>query len=70
MKALQLNPDDPTGYLALGQYGRILSAYLTLFPRTQLLILFSEDLEKQAERLCWMPLSGTWELTLGSPQVI
>ncbi len=67
--ALQLNPHDPTGYLALGQYGRILSAYLTLFPRTQLLILFSEDLEKRPKVLL-DALVRYLELTLGSPQVI
>jgi hypothetical protein len=47
--ALQQNPDDSTGYLALGQYGRILSTYLKQFPATQLLTLFTEDLERQPQ---------------------
>jgi hypothetical protein len=34
------------GYFAMGEYGRILGKYLELFPRNQLLVLFTEDLEK------------------------
>lgn len=47
--ALQQSPDDPTNYLALGQYGRILSGYVKQFPPTQLLTFFTEDLEKRPE---------------------
>jgi len=34
-------------YLVWGEYGRILSNYLSFFPKKQLLILFSEDLNNQ-----------------------
>jgi hypothetical protein len=47
MEASRQNPGDSSGYVALGQYGRILSTYLKHFPHTQLLTLFTEDLEKQ-----------------------
>ena len=49
MEASRQNPGDSSGYLALGQYGRILSTYLKHFPHTQLLTLFTEDLEKQPQ---------------------
>jgi len=49
MAVSQQNPGDSAGYLALGQYGRILSTYLKHFPHTQLLTLFTEDLEKQRQ---------------------
>src|SRR5262245_33936937 len=46
---LQQDEDDPTGYFAMGQYGRILFSYLTHFPAAQLLILFSEDLQNRPQ---------------------
>jgi len=36
--------DEKHGYLAWGEYGRILNAYLSLFPRERVLVLFTEDM--------------------------
>ncbi|MGH3427972.1 MAG: sulfotransferase domain-containing protein, partial [Mycobacteriales bacterium] len=35
------------GYIALGEYGRILSAYYDTFPRDQILVLFTDTLEQR-----------------------
>jgi Sulfotransferase domain len=37
--------DEPTGYFALGEYGRILNSFRRYFPLDRLLILFTDDLE-------------------------
>jgi hypothetical protein len=44
-------PEETTGYVAWGEYGRILSGYLDVFPREQLLVLFTDDLEREPELL-------------------
>lgn len=44
-------PRETTGYVAWGEYGRLLSGYLDIFPREQLLVLFTEDLEREPELL-------------------
>jgi hypothetical protein len=38
-----------TGYLSLGEYGRILSRYRQYFPKERLLILFADDLETRPQ---------------------
>lgn len=38
-------------YLPLGEYGRILDQYLGHFPREQILILFTDDLERYPQRV-------------------
>jgi hypothetical protein len=38
-------PDEATGYVAWGEYGRILSGYLDVFPREQILVVFTKELE-------------------------
>jgi hypothetical protein len=42
-------PTETTGYVAWGEYGRILSGYFDVFPREQMLILFTRDLEANPE---------------------
>ncbi len=37
---------EEDGYIAYGEYGRVLSEYLEFFPREQLLVLESTDLQK------------------------
>jgi hypothetical protein len=39
---------EDDGYLTMGEYGRILEKYLQFFPRRQLLVLFTEDLERDS----------------------
>lgn len=43
--------DSDRDYLRLGEYGRILTDYLAHFPREQLCVLFTEDLERDPIRL-------------------
>lgn len=42
-----LKQGGPIDYLSLGEYGRILGSYLQYFSRSQLLVLFTVDLEAQ-----------------------
>lgn len=42
-------PRETTGYVAWGEYGRILTGYLDVFPREQMLVLFTDDLENAPE---------------------
>ena len=44
-------PRETTGYVSWGEYGRILSGYFDVFPRSQLLIVFTDELEVAPERL-------------------
>jgi hypothetical protein len=51
-RALPLSPEShDTGYLVRSEYGRILDGYLQFFPREQLLVLFTEDLQSDAQGL-------------------
>jgi Sulfotransferase domain len=43
-------PEERTSYVAWGEYGRILSGYYDVFPREQILILFTEELEQAPDR--------------------
>lgn len=44
-------PRERTGYVAWGEYGRILAGYLDVFPREQLLVVFTEELERSPAQL-------------------
>ena len=46
LRSARAAPDDVNGYITRGEYGRILGAYLDVFARERLLILFTEDLER------------------------
>ncbi|HEY5708464.1 MAG TPA: sulfotransferase [Solirubrobacterales bacterium] len=48
----RLRPDETNGYVALGEYGRLLGGYLDVFPREQLLVLFQGDLEEDPGAVC------------------
>jgi hypothetical protein len=39
-------PQEITGYVTWGEYGRILSGYFEVFPREQLLVTFTDELER------------------------
>jgi len=45
LAAARRHPQETTGYIAWGEYGRILAGYLDVFPREQLLVLFTDELE-------------------------
>lgn len=42
-------PRETTGYVVWGEYGRILHGYLDVFPREQLLVLFSAELADEPQ---------------------
>ncbi|MGO9322448.1 MAG: sulfotransferase domain-containing protein [Solirubrobacteraceae bacterium] len=44
-------PLADTGYVAWGEYRRILGGYFTVFPREQILVAFTDELERSPERL-------------------
>ena len=44
-------PREATGYVTWGEYGRILAGYFDVFSREQILVLFTEELENDPERL-------------------
>jgi hypothetical protein len=44
------HPDLNTGYVAWGEYGRILAEYFDIFSREQILVLFTDELARTPER--------------------
>lgn len=44
-------PQETTGYVSWGEYGRILDGYFDVFPRSQLLIVFTDELETAPDKL-------------------
>ena len=44
-------PDEATGYVAWGEYGRILAGYFDVFPREQILVVFTNELEGSPDQL-------------------
>ena len=44
-------PSETTGYVTWGEYGRILTGYSDVFPRCQMFIASSNELEHEAEQL-------------------
>jgi hypothetical protein len=51
LAAARRQPSESTGYVVWGEYGRILSGYFDVFPREQMLVLFTEELEQTPELL-------------------
>lgn len=43
------DPMETTGYIVWGEYGRILRAYVDVFGRDRMLVLFTDDLERRPE---------------------
>jgi hypothetical protein len=46
LAAARRRPQEITGYITWGEYGRILSGYAEVFPREQLLVAFTDELER------------------------
>jgi hypothetical protein len=46
LAAARRRPQEITGFVAWGEYGRILSGYFEVFPREQLLVAFTDELER------------------------
>lgn len=44
-------PRETTGYIAWGEYGRILEGYFSVFAREQILVLYSDELERDPQQL-------------------
>lgn len=44
-------PEEQTGYVTWGEYGRILAGYLDVFPRVQMLVVFTDELERDPAAL-------------------
>lgn len=44
-------PQESMGYIAWGEYGRILAGYFDLFAREQLLVVFTDELERAPAQL-------------------
>jgi hypothetical protein len=51
LEAARRQPSETTGYVVWGEYGRILEGYFDVFPREQILVLFTEELEHAPELL-------------------
>jgi hypothetical protein len=45
------HPSNTTGYVTWGEYGRILAGYFDVFPREQILVVYTEELERTPEQL-------------------
>ena len=45
------DPQEGTGYVAWGEYGRILAGYFEFFPGEQILVVFTEELERDPAHL-------------------
>lgn len=45
------HPRQTTGYVTWGEYGRILAGYFDVFPREQMLVTFTDELEQDPTRL-------------------
>ncbi|MCA1682460.1 MAG: sulfotransferase domain-containing protein [Actinobacteria bacterium] len=46
LAAARCSPAETTGYVVWGEYGRILGGYLDVFPRSQLLVLYTSELRE------------------------
>jgi hypothetical protein len=44
-------PQEGTGYIAWGEYGRILAGYFDVFPPEQILVVFTDELERAPAQL-------------------
>ncbi len=45
------HPEENTSYVVRGEYGRILKGYFDVFPRAQMLVVFTHELESEPEQL-------------------
>jgi hypothetical protein len=50
-EAARREPRETSGYVAWGEYGRILAGYFEVFPSEQIQVLFTEDLDGAPESL-------------------
>jgi hypothetical protein len=44
-------PEETTGYVTWGEYGRILAGYFDVFPREQILVVFTDELDHAPDLL-------------------
>jgi hypothetical protein len=51
LEAARRCPQENTGYITWGEYGRILAGYFEVFPREQILVVFTEELERTPAQL-------------------
>jgi hypothetical protein len=51
LESARRQPRETTGYIVWGEYGRILSGYFDVFPREQILVVFTDELERDPTRL-------------------
>jgi hypothetical protein len=51
LAAARRHPRELTGYITWGEYGRILSGYFEVFPHEQLLVTFTDELERAPAEL-------------------
>jgi hypothetical protein len=51
LKVARGYPTETTGYIVWGEYGRILSGYFDVFPREQMLVVFTDELERNPAQL-------------------
>jgi hypothetical protein len=51
LDAARREPAETSGYIVWGEYGRILSGYFDVFPREQILVVFTDELEQAPELL-------------------
>jgi hypothetical protein len=51
MMDARANPVEGADYVVRGEYGRILSGYFDVFPREQMLVVFTEELERDPAQL-------------------
>jgi len=46
-------PEEKTSYVTRGEYGRILAGYFDVFPREQILVVFTDELERNPAALLY-----------------
>lgn len=51
LEKTRARPRERTGYITWGEYGRILTGYFDVFPREQILVVFTEELERAPAQL-------------------
>lgn len=51
LNAARRRPQERTGYVAWGEYGRILAGYFDVFAAEQILVLFTDELERAPAQL-------------------
>jgi hypothetical protein len=51
LRSARAEPADATGRVVMGEYGRLLEGYFEMFPREQILVVFTQELEDAAAQL-------------------